>query len=126
MAKYATYATLSLSDKQVIYPEVQTIKSLEDRNYIIKNNEVVVIYYHAKWCGPCKTFSNGFNRLAQEFEGQRVIFVKEDVDLELRNSPADPDVVPTFHFYKNGVFQSDKVLIGVDAEKIKNNVTTLL
>ena len=127
MARYATYATLSVKDKEIMYPEVQCVKSLDERNFIIKNNEVVVIYYHAKWCGPCKNFSNGFNGIAQEFnEKHGIVFVKEDVDLELRNSPADPDVVPTFHFYKNGIFQSNMILTGVNIDDIKNNVKKLL
>lgn len=126
MARYATYATLSASDKEIMYPEVQNIKSLEERNFIIKNNEVVVIYYHAKWCGPCKTFVNGFNGIAQEFARQGLVFVKEDVGLELRNCPAEPDVVPTFHFYKNGIFQSNMILTGVNIDDIKNNVKKLI
>ena len=106
MARYATYATLSDKDKEIMFPEVTCIKSLEERNFIIKNNQVVVIYYHAKWCGPCKTFANGFNKIANIFYKDDevkglVFFAKEDVDLEIRNSPADPEVVPTLSF-KNG------------------------
>jgi len=131
MSKYATYATLSDKDKEIMFPEVPCIKSLDERNFIIKNNQVVVIYYHAKWCGPCKTFANGFNKMASDFEKNDktkglVFCAKEDVDLELRNSPADPEVVPTFHFYKNGIFQTNMVLTGVNVEEIKNNVKKLL
>jgi len=131
MARYATYATLSVKDKEIMYPEVLCIKSLDERNFIIKNNKVVVIYYHAKWCGPCKTFANGFNKIANDFYKDDemkgvVFFAKEDVDLELRNSPADPEVVPTFHFYKNGIFQTNMILTGVNVEEIKNNVKKLI
>lgn len=131
MSQYATYATLSNKDKEIMCPEVRCIKSLDERNFIIKNNQVVVIYYHAKWCGPCKTFTNGFNKIAKDFSEDDkakglVFFAKEDVDLELRNSPADPQVVPTFHFYKNGIFQTNMVLTGVNVEDIKNNVKKLL
>ena len=114
-----------------MYDEVPSITSVVDRDFIIKNNQVVVIYYHAKWCGPCKTFANGFNKIAKDFceddEAKGfVFFAKEDVDLELRNSPADPEVVPTFHFYKNGIFQSNMILTGVNVDDIKNNVKKLL
>lgn len=127
MARYATIATLSVKDKEIMYPEVQCIISIDERNFIIKNNKVVVIYYHAKWCGPCKTFSNGFNKIAKEFDDrQGLVFVKEDVDLDLRNFPEFPDVVPTFHFYKNGIFQSNMILTGVKVDDIKNNVNKLL
>lgn len=127
MARYATYATLSAKDKEIMYPEVPCINSIDERDFIIKNNKVVVIYYHAKWCGPCKTFSNGFNKIAKEFDDiQGLLFVKEDVDLDLRNFPAFPDVVPTFHFYKNGIFQSNMILTGVKVDDIKNNVNKLL
>lgn len=127
MSKYATYATLSVKDKEIMYTEVPCIKSLDERDFIIKNNKVVVIYYHSKSCEPCKTFANGFNGIAKEFERQEgLVFVKEDVSLQLRNSPADPDVVPTFHFYKNGIFQSNMILTGSNAEDIKNNVKKLL
>lgn len=129
MARYATYATLSVKDKEIMFPEVPCIKSLDERNFIIKNNKIVIIYYHAKWCGPCKTFANGFNKIADDFNKEDVkglAFVKEDIDLDLRNSPADPEVVPTFHFYKNGVFQSNMVLTGVNVQDIKNNVEKLL
>ena len=126
MAQYKTYSTLVPNNNNVIYPEVLSINSVEDRNNIILNNQVVVIYYHAKWCGPCKNFSNEFNALAKKFERAGLIFVKEDVDLDLKNTPADPKVIPTFHFYKNGIFQTDKILSGVDVEKIINYVNNLL
>jgi len=126
MAQYKTYATL-VPDKEQDYPHVQNINSLEDRNAIIKNNGVVVIYYHAEWCGPCKNFTNSFNGLAQELgKPGQLVFVKEDVDLDLRNTPEDPKVVPTFHFYKNGDFQKDKILTGVNIDSIRNNVSQLL
>jgi thioredoxin 1 len=121
MAQYKTYSTMSSdknSDQQVIHPEVEHIESLEDRNDIINKNNVVVIYYYADWCGPCKQFANRFNTIAHELSKPGVVFVKEDIVLELRNTPNDPTVVPTFHFYKNGVFQNDKVMTGVNEKDI--------
>ena len=48
-------------------PDVIHVKSLQHRVDLINNNKVVIIYYHAEWCGPCKTFAPDFNDLAQKY-----------------------------------------------------------
>lgn len=76
------------------------ILSLNNQNAIndaIKSNEMVIIKYGAKWCGPCNKMDAILPSLAKE--NTKILFVKVDIDeltVEGINS------VPTFVFYFNG------------------------
>lgn len=44
----------------------------------VDNNPVVVIRFHAKWCGPCRMFAPVFSSVANSFPA--VPFAEVDVD----------------------------------------------
>jgi len=62
---------------------------------------MVIIYYRADWCGPCKFVAPVFQRLSNEYAG--VAFYSVDVD-------STPDIaqevgiraMPTFIAFKDG------------------------
>jgi thioredoxin 1 len=127
MAQYKTFTTMA-EDKDKPNspnsPEVPHISSIHHRADIIKNNRVVVIYYHADWCGPCKSFAPSFNVLAQKYSRMGIAFVKEDVDLDF-DKPSNITAVPCFHFYQAGQFQEKMSLTGVDLFSIETNLNSL-
>lgn len=128
MSQYKTFKTMAEDKDKVINkdisPDVTNISSIHHRADVIKNNRVVVIYYHADWCGPCKDFSPKFNVLAQKYSRNGISFVKEDVDLDL-DKPVNVTAVPCFHFYQAGQFQEKMSLTGVDLFSIETNLNSL-
>ena len=69
---------------------------------IIQDSRLVVVDFHALWCGPCKVQSPILKDVAAEL-GDRVRFIKIDVD-------QNPEIagrfqiqgVPTLMIFKNG------------------------
>jgi len=128
-AQYKTFATMaSVPEKQnssgPIAPDVPQISSTHHRADVLKSNRVVVIYYHAEWCAPCKKFAPEFNELAQKWARSGVAFVKENVDDEF-DRPDDITAVPCFHFYYTGQFQPKMTLTGVDKFAIETNLNSM-
>lgn len=56
--------------------DVETMQQLED---IIAENENVVVYMSATWCGPCKTYSPIYEEVAEKYKGD-VVFCKIVLD----------------------------------------------
>ena len=71
-------------------------------NKIIASNKLVLIDFHATWCGPCKAMSPRIKSLAKKMKGE-VKIIKIDID---RNKSLSHNLkikgVPTFMLYKNG------------------------
>ncbi|MBN9287076.1 MAG: thioredoxin [Gammaproteobacteria bacterium 39-13] len=60
-----------------------SIITLTQHNFdeVIQNNDVVVVDFWAKWCGPCLAFSPVFEQISKHHED--VIFAKVDIDAEI-------------------------------------------
>ena len=74
-------------------------------------NQIVIVDFWASWCGPCKLMGVLFSKVAAEYEGKSIKFVKFDIDLnkqiaqdyKIEGLPAimifkDGKVVPTLTF----------------------------
>lgn len=70
-------------------------------NNAISSNELVIVYFTAKWCGPCKKIFPTYKKLASI--EHRKIFLKVDVDdNEDLATKYNIQSIPTFIFFKNG------------------------
>jgi thioredoxin 1 len=71
-------------------------------NKLIASNKLVLIDFHATWCGPCKAMSPRIKSLVKKMKGE-VKVIKIDID---RNKSLSHNLkikgVPTFMLYKNG------------------------
>lgn len=69
---------------------------------LLKSNPMVLVDFHATWCGPCKMLSPIIARVAKKV-GNSVRIVKIDVD---KNQPLAGTLgvrgVPTLILYKDG------------------------
>ncbi|CAG0884732.1 unnamed protein product [Cyprideis torosa] len=85
-------------------------------------DKLVVVDFHATWCGPCKMIAPKLVDMSKELPD--VVFLKVDVD-ELEDVAAKYQVscMPTFIFFKNG----NKVheFSGANAEKLRGEIERL-
>ncbi|CAG5085406.1 Similar to Trx-2: Thioredoxin-2 (Drosophila yakuba), partial [Cotesia congregata] len=78
-------------------------------------SKLVVIDFHATWCGPCKMIGPKVEELAGEHT--EVVFVKVDVD-ECEDIATEYNVnsMPTFKFIKDGKVVD--TLVGANVDKL--------
>ncbi|CAI2737238.1 unnamed protein product [Dicrocoelium dendriticum] len=84
-----------------------------------KTDSLIVIDFHAQWCGPCKTIAPDFHKLKDEFS--TVDFYRIDVD-------GFPDAaenykvsaMPTFILLKGK--QVLDTVVGANIEQVRNAI----
>ncbi|GAA6063285.1 hypothetical protein JCM10212_004667 [Sporobolomyces blumeae] len=82
---------------------VTHLNSLPELNSLLASNKsrLVVIDFHATWCGPCHAIAPVFDKLAQEHKATTT-FAKVDVDKASDISRAyQVRAMPTFVFVRN-------------------------
>ena len=109
---------------------VYEIKSEQDKLNIVNNNKVCVIDVWGEGCSPCKAISPLYADLASQYTNPgKCVLVKENSDLRI-NKPVEIRGVPTFQFFKDGVFLSEYTIMGgggkKQIEKIQETIDELL
>ena len=97
------------------------IKSKDEFLKIIDTDNLVVVDFHALWCGPCKMLAPVLQSIASERTEVKII--KIDID-EMQELAEEYNVtsVPTLKFFKNGkiidesrgYIQKEKLLQKID------------
>ena len=97
------------------------VKSIEHHSDIPKVGKVV-LDFHAKWCGPCKTIAPKFEALAQL--NPSWTFLKVDVDLAAElGEEYNVEALPTFVFLVDGVERMR--IAGASLERIEEALDSL-
>ena len=76
------------------------VESEDHLEELLGEHDVVLVDFHAEWCGPCKMLEPTVEEIAAETDAT---VLKVDID-DLRAVAQDAGVrsVPTLAFYKNG------------------------
>lgn len=86
-------------------PEGPVVKHLGAQDYegfISSPGKLVIVEYHANWCGPCKSLSPVLEQLAAD-SGGKVIFGKIDVDANPSLAEtAGVRSIPDVRFFRDG------------------------
>ncbi|XP_051123202.1 TPR repeat-containing thioredoxin TDX-like [Andrographis paniculata] len=101
--------------------EIRSASVLKDKlDFISKIPCLAVIYFTAKWCGPCRYISPVITDLAGEFS--KVMFLKLDIE-QVMEVAAEWKIaaIPSFFFLRNGK-EIDRV-ISTDISMIGNKVS---
>jgi thioredoxin 1 len=102
---------------------VHAVKDSDDFKTCLKEagDKLVVIDFHATWCGPCKMIAPHMEEMSKSMED--VVFLKVDVD-ECEDIAEQYKVtaMPTFVFLKKG--EQVTILTGANVEKLKDLVNT--
>tara|TARA_Y100000389_G_C17403886_1_gene486951 strand:- start:118 stop:531 length:414 start_codon:yes stop_codon:yes gene_type:complete len=103
-------------------------KSLEDRNSILSENAICIVYNYAQWCGPCKKISPLYDEMSIKYSHPgKCIFIKEDVDNEIDEHTLQYiKGVPCFHFYINSILDHSLTVTGTDMNKLEHILIELL
>ena len=75
---------------------------------------VVMVDYHAKWCGPCRAMGPAIDNIAAKYEGRATIAkinTDENQETAVKNGIRS---IPTIIFYKDGNVM--KTLMGSQSE----------
>ena len=61
-----------------------TINSAKELAELIKKNQLVIIKFSARWCGPCKDklFLESYSKLKNRYQNDKIKFIELDVDLD--------------------------------------------
>jgi thiol-disulfide isomerase/thioredoxin len=129
---YAKYGTIGKDkekeqEKQIesSVKKVHDISSLEEREAAIKRYPVVIIDYYTTWCGPCKQCAPKYAVLAEKYEKNGILFLKENAESGFK-TPVKIRGVPCFHFYFKGNFIDELTVTGADMEELEKNILKLL
>ena len=100
---------------------VHAVKDMEDFKAQLSaaDNKLVVVDFHATWCGPCKMIAPHLEEMSKSMDD--VVFLKVDVDeCEDISEEYKVTAMPTFIFLKDGVKVAD--LMGANVDKLKELV----
>lgn len=91
------------SDKDNNESNIETIETEEEfKEKIIDKKEKAIVYYYAKWCGPCKTMKH----IVQELASENINIYKVDVEnnnMAKNIYSAGIRAIPTYIYYNNGI-----------------------
>ncbi|KAK6354260.1 hypothetical protein TWF730_008673 [Orbilia blumenaviensis] len=102
------------------------INSPSQLDELKKNNTIVVVDFHAVWCGPCKAVAPAYATLAERLtEPGKMVFAKVDVDQQKAIAQANNvTAMPTFIMFKSGT-ESTRIR-GADLPALQSAVKELL
>ncbi|MDD7986362.1 thioredoxin [Lentisphaera marina] len=111
--------TMSAADKNII--------DATDKNFdaeVIKKKGIVLVDFHATWCGPCKKLSPEISKLAEKYKGKASV-VKVDVDKAPKVSDKYKiQYIPHVVLFKDG--KVVKVVEGRDAKSIGKDIESAM
>ena len=107
----------------------KVIESAEEYNEIItceeNKNILILAYFTASWCGPCKIVSPVVERIGTEKDSVMVLKVDVDENEEVA-SVCNIDCMPTFLFYKNQSLEELHRFSGADLNMLVQNINNYL
>ena len=98
--------------------EEHTLEQLLNNNF-----EKTVLYFSAKWCGPCKAMHPKIEQFCNNLDNKnRILFIKIDIDdYEELASICEIESLPTFKIYeKNNLLNT---IEGADPDKLFMNLS---
>ena len=88
------------------------VESADHLDELIADNDIVLVDYHAEWCGPCKMLEPTVEEIAEETDA---VVAKVDID-ELQDLAREKQIrsVPTLQFFAHG--EKAHQVIGVQSK----------
>ncbi|WP_411965797.1 thioredoxin [Haloferax sp. YSMS24] len=89
------------------------VESADHLDELIADNDIVLVDYHAEWCGPCKMLEPTVEEIAEE---TNAVVAKVDID-ELQDLAREKQIrsVPTLQFFAGG--EKAHQVVGVQSKE---------
>ena len=87
-------------------------------------NELIIFYCTASWCGPCRRIHPFLETFIERYKD--VTFCKCDIDEEEFPFVTEVRAVPTFLFYKKYNYISELLTKGCDPHGLEENIIKLI
>lgn len=102
--------------------QLPVLTSEEEFAKYLKDNPLCIVYFTAKWCGPCQKIAPKYEGLSQTYKN--IKFIKVDVDeAEELTQSQGIECMPTFKIFKNGSLVEK--IEGSNIESLTNAVVSL-
>lgn len=117
-AKGVAATPVASSGKRPDGPVVRDLAASEFDSFIASSGGLMVVDFHADWCGPCKTLGPVLEQVAGEFPG-KVYIGKIDVD-QAGDLPGKEGVrgIPDVRIYRDGKLV-EKFVGAIDSGRIR-------
>jgi thioredoxin len=117
-AKESATASVAPSDKLPTGPTVRDLEAAEFESFIASPGRLMVVDFHADWCGPCRTLAPVMERVAGEFPG-KVFIGKINVD-RAGDLPGKEGVsgIPDVRLYRDGKLV-DKFVGAISSDQVR-------
>jgi thioredoxin 1 len=91
---------------------------------IVSGARIVVIKFHAEWCGPCKQTAHLFEQMSQALSSESIKFVSIDIEQDSGVGGNWGEIfrvngVPCYMFYMDGELRSDLTQMGADLKPVE-------
>ena len=105
------------------YLLIKMVEEITDANFVEKTGGgLVVVDFHATWCGPCKIYGPVFEEVAGQ--NSDIKFFKMDNDANQKGKELGVMGVPTTIFFKDGK-EVDRQSGAMPAETLKSKIDSL-
>ena len=95
---------------------------------LVQSARILVIKFHAEWCGPCKTTAPYYVNMANDLTSSTIRFVSIDIDKDHGNGGTWGEAfqingVPCHKFYFDGEIRNDLTQMGADLKPVVSIVS---
>ena len=97
-------------------------KQIMDKKW---SNKLVICYFTASWCGPCKMISPDITTLGEKTDNLLVLKIDVD-DCEEVAGQCEISCMPTFRFHIGNEIEPVKKLMGADKSGLFNIIGELI
>ena len=124
---YLNYPKIKFKEKKIVYYKmgIYVIQNLDDYYSKIldkeNNDKLILCFFTAKWCGPCKSIYPIINELAEKVDNLTILKIDVD-DCEDVAEQCNIESMPTFRLHLNNSFDPSEQLVGADKTKLLNAI----
>lgn len=92
---------------------------------LTKDSDLIICYFTASWCGPCKIISPIVNEIGEKNDHLQVLKIDVD-DCDDVSDECQIKCMPTFKFYKPNKMEPIHEFSGADSNELVNTIEMLL